>query len=263
MIKLDGFLGATVWNKILFTVLITGILAAQTQQKNPFNSDADVQKGAGLFGVFCATCHGANGEGGRGTDLTAGVYRMGGSDAELFHTIRFGVPGTEMPPIRVSEDDAWRLTAFVTKIGSRGMAEKAPGDAASGKGVYGKAGCAACHRIAGEGTELGPDLTEIGRRRGLAFLEQSIVNPDAYVANEYRAVSVALKSGRGVAGVRLNEDDLSIQLRDAGGNLRSYMKDDIREIRRDKPSLMPSYKNLSKAELADLVAYLNSLKGAH
>ena len=74
---------------------------------------------------------------------------------------------------------------------------------------------------------------------------------------------MALKSGETVAGVRLNEDDLSVQLRDLGGNLRSISKDNIREIRRDKPSLMPSYEGrLNETELANLMAYLNSLEGA-
>jgi hypothetical protein len=51
-------------------------------------------------------------------------------------------------------------------------------------------------------------------------------------------------------------------LREVSGNLRSILKENVREIRRDKPSLMPSYEaRLSKTELADLVAYLNSLKG--
>jgi hypothetical protein len=72
-----------------------------------------------------------------------------------------------------------------------------------------------------------------------------------------------MKSGTNVSGIRLNEDDLSIQLRDVSGNLRSYLKENIKEVRRDKPSLMPSYESLlGKQELADLVAYLNSLKGA-
>ena len=78
----------------------------------------------------------------------------------------------------------------------------------------------------------------------------------------YRAIQVVLKSGQAVTGIRLNEDDLSIQLRDAGDNLRSYMKDNVREIRHDKPSMMPPYGTaLDKKALEDLVAYLNSLKG--
>jgi cytochrome c553 len=72
-----------------------------------------------------------------------------------------------------------------------------------------------------------------------------------------------MKSGPNVSGIRLNEDDLSIQVRDLSGNPRSYLKENVKEVRRDKPSLMPSYESrLNKQELADLVAYLNSLKGA-
>jgi putative heme-binding domain-containing protein len=109
---------------------------------------------------------------------------------------------------------------------------------------------------------LGPALDDIGRRRGLAFLEESLVKPEASVANAFRAIQVILKSGETVIGVRLNEDDLSVQLRDLGGNLRSFSKDNVREIRRDKPSLMPSYAvRLNKEELTNLIAYLNSLRG--
>jgi len=230
---------------------------------NPFATEADIQQGGALFQTHCSYCHGVRGEGGRGADLTAGEYRMGGSDRDLFKTIRTGVPGSEMPAVRVSDDEVWKLVGYVSRIGSRGLAEKASGDAVAGKALYSKNGCAACHRIGEEGTDLGPGLTDVGRRRGVAFLQESLAKPDAFVANAYRAVQVKLKSGQNVAGIRLNEDDLSIQLRDASGNLRSYLKENVSEIRRDKPSLMPSYEGrLNKTELADLVAYLNSLKGA-
>src|SRR5262249_10821002 len=125
-----------------------------------------------------------------------------------------------------------------------------------------KNGCSGCHRIRQNGTDLGPALDDIGRRRGLVFLEESLVKPEASVANAFRAIQVVLKPGETVTGVRLNEDDLSVQLRDMGGNLRSFSKDNVREIRRDKPSLMTSYAGrLNKEELTNLVAYLNSLRG--
>src|SRR5262245_61288518 len=54
----------------------------------PFETEADIQQGAALFQTHCSYCHGVRGEGGRGADLTAGEYRMGGSDQELFKTIR-------------------------------------------------------------------------------------------------------------------------------------------------------------------------------
>ena len=89
------------------------------------------------------------------------------------------------------------------------------------------------------------------------------MKPDAFVPNNYRAVQLEMKSGSNVSGIRLNEDDLSVQVRDVAGNPRSYMKENIKEIHRDKPSLMPSYETrLSQKDLGDLVAYLNSLKGA-
>jgi len=232
-------------------------------QTNPFTSAEDVQQGGGLFQTHCSYCHGTRGEGGRGADLTAGVYRFGGSDAELYKTIRSGVPGSEMPAVRATDDEIWKIVSFVKRLGSQGLLDKAPGDAVAGRAVYQKSGCAGCHRIGPEGKDLGPDLTDAGRRRGLPFLEESIVKPEAFISGPYRALQVVLKSGMTVSGLRLNEDDLSIQLRDSAGELRSFLKENIKEIRRDRPSLMPSYESsLSKKDLGDLVAYLNSLKGA-
>jgi mono/diheme cytochrome c family protein len=70
-------------------------------------------------------------------------YRMGGSDQELFQTIRTGVPGSEMPAVRVSDDEVWKLVAYVARLGSSGLAEKAPGDVLAGKALYARNGCAA------------------------------------------------------------------------------------------------------------------------
>src|ERR1700676_4787347 len=154
-----------------------------------------------------------------------------------------------MPAVRVSDDDVWRLVGVVKLIGSQGLKEKAPGNAEAGKVIYAKGGCVACHRIGNNGSDLGPDLTDIGRRRGLAFLEESIVKPEAFVPNKYRAVQVVMKSGSTVSGIRLNEDDLSVQVRDVAGTPRSFLKEDLKEVRRDKPTLMPAYGTLNKKEL--------------
>jgi cytochrome c oxidase cbb3-type subunit 3 len=236
--------------------------AAPIPETNPFTSDADVQQGSALFQTNCTYCHGANGEGGRGADLTTGVYRHGSKDPELYTSIRFGIPGTEMAPVRVTDDEVWKLVAFVRRLGSQGMMEKAPGDASAGRAVYQRSGCIACHRIGNDGGNLGPELTDIGRRRGLQFLTESLVKPDADVPVAYRALQVVLKSGQTVSGIRLNRDDLSIQLRDTRDNLRSFLMENVQDVRYDKPSLMPSYASMNQKDLGDLVAYLNSLKGA-
>lgn len=217
-----------------------------------------------VFAARCAYCHGAHGEGGRGADLTTGQFRHGSSDAELFSVIRNGIPGTEMPAVGLNDDQARALVVFVKQLSAAGPAEKAPGDPLAGKALYeGRGGCRGCHSIGAEGGSLGPDLSDIGRRRNLKYLTESLVSPDADVAIPYRPIHVVTRSGEDVAGIRLNEDDASIQLRDTHDNLRSFLKQNVREIRHEKTSLMPGYgSTLTPKEIEDIVAYLNSLRGA-
>jgi putative heme-binding domain-containing protein len=246
-------------------LIVTAVLRAQAPQipdTNPFSSDADIQQGAAIFQTHCSYCHGSFGEGGRGADLTAGIYRRGGTDPELYTSVRYGIPGSEMGPVRITDDEVWKVVAYVKRLGSQGLLEKAPGDAAAGRQVYEKSGCANCHSIEKTGGSLGPDLTDIGRRRGLKFLAESLTKPDADIPINYRGVQVMLKSGQTVSGIRLNYDDLSIQLRDTRDNLRSFLRENIQDIRYDKPSLMPAYASMNQKSLDDVIAYLNSLKGA-
>ena len=245
-----------------FVIATAGLLYSQ-QPPDSFDSPQNVEQGKGLFQTHCSYCHGAHGEGGRGADLTSGIYRHGGSDAELFATIRNGLPGT-MPAVTASDSEVWMMTAFVKRLGSPGLYEKAPGDSSSGKAIYeGKGKCVTCHSIGQMGGSLGPDLSNVGRRRRVQYLEESIVNPDADVPIRYRTIEVVTKSGQTITGIRLNEDDLSIQMRDSNDNLRSFLKQNIREIRHGQKSLMPSYASrFSREELQNVVAYLNSLRGA-
>ena len=251
--------------RVLCALMITARLQAQAPQipeTNPFSSESDIQQGAALFQTHCSYCHGASGEVGRGADLTAGIYRRGGRDAELYASIRFGVPGSEMGPVRATDEEIWKVVAFVKRIGSQGLLEKASGDPAAGHVVYEKSGCGNCHRINRDGGALGPELTDIGRRRGLKFLAESLARPEADIPISYRGVQVVLKSGQTVSGIRLNRDDLSIQVRDTRGNLRSFLMENVQEVRYDKPSLMPAYASMNPKDFDDVVAYLSSLKGA-
>ena len=139
----------------------------------------------------------------------------------------------------------------------------AASDAAAGKAIFsGKGGCGACHSIGDRGASLGPDLGEIGIRRSAQSLRQSLMDPDAEIDKEYYTVVVATRRGETFRGLALNEDDLSIQIRDIDGNPRSFLKDDLRSSTREARSLMPSYAaRLSSAEIDDVVAYLRTLKG--
>jgi putative heme-binding domain-containing protein len=169
-----------------------------------------------------------------------------------------------MPAVRATDDEVWKMVAFVKRLGSISVGAKAPGDAAAGKAIVeGKGGCIACHIVGGrDGGNLGPDLSDVGRRRDLAYLEESLLRPEADVPVRYRAIRVVTKSGQSITGIRLNEDDLSIQIRDEQDNLRSFWKTDLKEIVRDHPSLMPPYgSKLSKKEIDDVVSFLSSLRG--
>jgi putative heme-binding domain-containing protein len=245
---------------ILFWLLATGAFG---DAQNRYDTAEGVGQGAALFQTQCAYCHGAHGEGGRGADLTAGQYAHGGSDAELYATIHNGVAGTSMPASGATDEEVWKLVAFVKRIGSPGLYEKATGDADAGKAIFESKGrCLSCHSLGEKGGSLGPDLSEVGRRRRLDYLEESIVSPEADVPLGYRAIQVVTKTGETVSGIRLNEDDVSIQLRDGQDRLRSFMKDDLQTIRHESKSLMPSYATaLDKKEIEDLVAYLHSLGG--
>jgi len=232
-------------------------------QSNPFDTPEGTRQGAALFQTHCTYCHGARGQGGRGSDLTTGQYKYGGTDASLYATIRNGVRGTEMPAVRATDDEVWKMVAFVKAVGSLAPGEKAAGDATAGKLVVGgKGACMTCHSIGRDGGTLGPDLGDVGRRRDIEYLKESLLSPEADVQARYRAIQVVTKSGQTIAGIRLNEDDVSVQLRDEHDNLRSFLKHNVVEIRRDKPSLMPAYgAKLSRKEIDDVVSYLSTLRG--
>ena len=234
---------------------------ADVPATNPFASPEDVALGKRLFEGRCGHCHGQAGEGGRGAALNTGRFRHGGSDRELFMTIRNGVPNTEMPGARnLPAREIWRMVAYVQQLGRQGSPEPSTGEAAKGAAVYKKSGCASCHRINGDGAFLGPDLSDIGARRALRHLRESIVDPGADIALDYRTVSVIDRKGTTTTGIHLNEDEYSVHLRDTGGNLRSFMKSDIAATKLPRESLMPGYSALSAGDLQDLVGYLSSLQ---
>ncbi len=177
---------------------------------------------------------------------------------------------------------AIRFYAAISALGALGVllfAQEPAGDAARGKAIYeGKGNCQSCHRINGAGGRLGPDLSDIGVPRGgrgggggkqttaptlnLDALSTSIIDPDAEVALGNRLVRVATKDGKTVTGRLLNHDNFTVQLIDPDGKLRSYQKSDLKESTVLTKGLMPSYKDrLTSQEVADVVAYLSTLKG--
>ena len=124
-----------------------------------------------------------------------------------------------------------------------------------------KAGCNACHRIAYDGGVIGPDLTRIGAIRSRRDLLEAIVAPSASYARGYEPVIVILKQGGSRMGIARRDGDW-LHLRDVTGKEEVYGQAAIRDISRAEVSIMPSGldQNMSRQELADLIAFLESLK---
>jgi putative heme-binding domain-containing protein len=232
---------------------------ANLPETNPFTSPADVEAGRKLYQGRCGHCHGLDGEGGRGSALNTGTLRHGSSDREIFLVIRMGVPGTEMPgAFNLPDHEIWRMVGHVKRLNRQGGSDPVTGDAVAGAAVYRKLACATCHTIDGEGGFLGPDLTDVGAKRAARHLRESIVNPAADIPIEYRTVEVTPLSGGAVRGIHLNEDEYSVHLRDLDGNLRSFLKREVRSVALPRESVMPAYASLAKTDLENLVAYMAS-----
>lgn len=135
-------------------------------------------------------------------------------------------------------------------------------EVAAGKALFeSKGGCVACHSIENSDGTLGPNLGWIGLLRTPASLRTSLTDPDADIHPRFLTVVIETTAGQTVEGLALNEDDLSIQIRDAAHNNRSFLKSNVKAMRRDARSLMPSYADrLSAAEIDQLVAYLRTLR---
>jgi putative heme-binding domain-containing protein len=124
---------------------------------------------------------------------------------------------------------------------------------------------------------MGPDLTEIGTKRGPENLRQSLLDPEAEVADTFAVyrrvifipdnflqIRVTMRDGHRITGVRVNEDAFTIQIRDGSDRIYSFRKEELFELHKDwGRSPMPSYRGvLGDGEIQDVVAYLMSLQEA-
>ena len=234
-------------------------------------------RGESVFRLHWAPCHGSQGEGGRGPILAVPKLPRAPDDQALSNVIVLGIPGTQMPGTRMTADETRQLVAYVRGLG-RSQAAQIQGNRANGERLFwSKGNCGQCHTVGPRGGRLGPDLTEIGMRRGSEHLRESLLDPEAqvpeafavylrviFMPDNFLQVRVVTIDGRQVTGVRVNEDTFSIQIRDFSDRLCSFRKEELRELHEDwGKSPMPSYRGiLSDSELQDVVGYLISLKGA-
>jgi len=246
---------------VAFTLLLAaaGLAAGQTA-----NSEArETARAAGekIFRSHCASCHGLNGAGGSGPNLTSGIFYHGGTDADLYRNIAEGIPGTAMPDQFFSSAQIWQIVAYVRSLSATPVRPKLTGNASHGAQLFREKGCSGCHLIKGEGGVRGPDLSVVGSQRSVGHLRESIIDPGAKVEPAYWVAKIVAKDGVNRTGFILNQDTYSVQLLDFSGGLQLVRRSDFRDFGIDRSSIMPSYKGkLSEAEMDDLIAFLASLE---
>jgi putative heme-binding domain-containing protein len=116
--------------------------------------------------------------------------------------------------------------------------------------------CFVCHKLNGEGAEVGPDLTGSGRST-LDALLANVIDPNQIVGKGYENVEVETKDGRSVSG-RLVEDTAShVKLLASGPKEEVVAKADITQMRVSELSVMPEgLEQMPDADFRNLILYI-------
>lgn len=134
----------------------------------------------------------------------------------------------------------------------------AAGDPTAGKALFTKH-CATCHRLFGEGNQVGPELTH-ANRKNTAELLATIVDPSAVVRREYANFQLQTTDGRVLTGLLVEQAAGSVTLLNAKNQRTTIPRDQVETIRESTVSLMPEnlLAPLAPQELRDLFGYLQS-----
>lgn len=131
------------------------------------------------------------------------------------------------------------------------------GDVNRGREVFVRS-CTACHKVGnGEGREFGPNLAGVAKRMNKVKIIQSVVDPNAEVAEKYRSTLIVTSDGMPTAGLVVAESETEVELFD-GKAVRKIAKADIEDRVVQKQSSMPegAPATLAPSEFVDLLEYL-------
>ena len=137
-------------------------------------------------------------------------------------------------------------------------AKLAQGDLAMGKMLY-TATCGQCHKLFGEGQNVGPDITG-SNRADLNYLLENVLDPNAVIGKDYQLNLFTMKDGRVVSGVIKDDNPAAVKIAMMGGVEFTLPKSEIAKREVSKLSTMPEglFDALQPAQVIDLVKYLQS-----
>ncbi|QDT14518.1 PVC-type heme-binding CxxCH protein [Alienimonas californiensis] len=151
------------------------------------------------------------------------------------------------PEEKLAEIEAWK-----EKLAAAGEP-----DLGAGREAY-KNVCGRCHKLYGEGGDLGPNLTG-SDRRNLDYLLGNVFDPSAIVPAAWRVSTVLLADGRVLTGVVSDSNDATLTLATADATV-TLPAGDVLEIEAGDASLMPEglFKTLTETQVRDLIGYLRT-----
>jgi len=203
-------------------------------------------------------------------------------EAVLVEGYSNAMPKVYQPPIDLNEDEIKAIIAYLQSQGgdvdtwaieiNQQLLDTTPGldpfrfgDPARGKLVFKKTGCNSCHAVGNEkAVSIGPELTAIGAYHNWSEISTSIIQPNAEIGKNWTDVIVYLKDGDAIPGVlRKNSTDEVILLVGPGDKTRTIPGDQVDEVRVSTMTRMAANyaELLTFRQMADLVSYLESLKG--
>ncbi len=137
---------------------------------------------------------------------------------------------------------------------------KAGGDAKRGLDIFRNQGaCMQCHKVGNDGGIQGPDLTKVGERLKNDKLLESVIEPNAVIADNYGTATVTLNDGKTVMGRVAAKTDQQITIIDPTGKKVEIGAKDIKETSAPISAMPPMGLTLPPRDLRDLIAYLASL----
>ncbi len=172
------------------------------------------------------------------------------AEAALFAHQKLGLGGAQGKPIGAMKYE--EVFAAVQK----------GGDAAAGKEMYLRAGCIACHTVNADEPPKGPILSAVAKIYDRATLTESILKPNAKIAQGFETVFFKTKKGDQIEGFVVREGGDSVDVRNITGQVLTIEKADIAERGTREKSIMPEglLNAFTPAELCNLLAWLETLK---
>ncbi len=138
------------------------------------------------------------------------------------------------------------------------------GDAAKGRDLFvaEKSQCVKCHKLDGQGKEVGPDLSAIAKTRSREHLLESLLDPSRRVEPAYQSYLVTAHDGRTFTALIVRKDATAVVLKDAEARETTLTPADIDTLRPARDSIMPAglLADFTPQQAADLLAFLASRK---